>query len=806
MPSSTTGSTQSKLLTPPFLTYGCWPLLLSYSGGLICAAWELNGPQLIYSIIALTLLSLIGRHQLPQQLHNLPLWLGLLALGVVNYTQALHPEATNLDSLLGDGALTIRGQVIRIDPQPDRWRMDINLRQLSHKDQQAAATGRIRIQVGDDSTPPQPGDIIVCRTKLRKPRRFGLPGEFNYPRHLANAGIRYTGYLTHGDDIAILYQPHSIWTTRPAITIERWRHQLGQVISQQLPIDNHAHLLSLTLGEKSRLSSDQRQRLARLGLSHLFSISGLHLGLLAAMLYLLINNLYRRSSRLLLWQPAQTIVPLLTLPGLFFYLLLSGGALPTLRATVLTGLAALIVWRQRHTPPIQLLGLVALIILTVKPLALFSASFQLSFCGVAALMLCLPRWQQRFDHRWQRWLILPMVSTTVATLATAPVALWHFHLLAPAALLSNLIAIPIIGLVTLPLALIGTILFSINPICGQIPLRLANQLINSCLTLADHLDSVPLTAHQLYLSPIEHLQIATVCLIALLLTAGARRAARHLTGIAMLTLAFYTIVAPPVAPLRLTTFSVGQGESLLLQRGAENYLIDGGGLYSPTFDVGERLLAPSLGQLGVHHLDAVILSHDHPDHRKGLIYILRHFSVEQFWCSVPRDQLHSSLQHVLAEKNIEIRVFNGGWTTIDQPPRRFHVFLSPQPSNMNNQSLVIYAAIGNDGLLLCGDLEKGGVQQLLQHPVPGPVQLLKLPHHGSRHSHPQQLLKQLAPHWAVASVGYGNRYRFPNQAVIDAVKEIDAQLIRTDRDGTVQFTSHGQGWQQRPLASPLPWP
>ncbi|MCD6526272.1 MAG: DNA internalization-related competence protein ComEC/Rec2 [Desulfuromonas sp.] len=782
---------------------GVWPLLTSYVVGLLLAN-RLLTPQLWILPTAATAVSLIISYYTTRLPRALPVWFIVLALGTASYPHALQPAGSNLDPHLNIPSLIISGRVLQIDPQPGRWRMDVAIEELAgvgSNGKRATATGRVRIQVADNNGQPQPGDRICFRSKLRRPRRFGLPGEFDYPRHLANEGIRYTGYLSSGDSIANL---GPISTFDPTLTIARWRNKLGRSMASQLSEDS-AYLLSLTLGEKTRFSSPQRQRLARLGLSHLFSISGLHLGLLATLLYALFNRLYRRSTTLMLRQPAQLMVPLLTLPWLLFYLLLSGGSLPTLRALLLIALAALVLCRQRHTPPIQLLGLVALLILLMQPLALFSVSFQLSFCGVAALMLCLPSQQKQLKHRWQRWLLLPPLATLVATLATAPIALWHFHLLAPAALLSNLFAIPLIGLLTLPLALCGTLLFALNPAAGLPCLQLAQRLIDGCLHLAERVAVGPFSAHHLYLNNPELLAIAVLCLVILCLIARQRRLATRLAGAAVLMFSIYALLAPTPAALQLIPFSIGQGDSLLLQRfGHENYLIDGGGLYSPTFDVGERLLAPSLGQLGVHHFKAVILTHDHPDHRKGLIYILRYFNVDQFWCSLPVNELHWSLQQVLQERRIPVRIFAAGWITIDEPPTPLSIYAAPQPKNMNDRSLALYAACRNDGLLLTGDLEQAGVSQLLAQPLPGPVQVLKLPHHGSRRSLPDQLLPQLKPQWAIASVGYNNRYGFPHSQVIEAVSRCGAQLIRTDRHGSVKFSSDGNGWRMTPFVPALP--
>ncbi len=127
----------------------------------------------------------------------------------------------------------------------------------------------------------------------------------------------------------------------------------------------------------------------------------------------------------------------------------------------------------------------------------------------------------------------------------------------------------------------------------------------------------------------------------------------------------------------LVLFSVGQGESVLLQDGrGRAVLVDGGGLYSDTFDVGERLLAPALAELGVASLDAVVLTHDHPDHRKGLLFILDQIPVGEFWSGRPLDQLDRSLRRTIAANDIPFRTHSQGWAMIPFGQAPLQVFSS----------------------------------------------------------------------------------------------------------------------------------
>ncbi|MBW2185756.1 MAG: DNA internalization-related competence protein ComEC/Rec2 [Deltaproteobacteria bacterium] len=795
---------------------GIWLVLTGYSSGLIFSAAIPAAHHLLNHTFALSVALIFSLYIISKR-HSLPLWPIITALsftlGFCAYATSISPPAatTDLSGFANNQCVTITATVVRIEPQQGRWRMDVSMENITSQQRTTQAVGTLRVQVGrkqTGKTEPSPrtstilpGDHITFRAKLRKPRRYGLPGEFNYPEHLARSHIYMTAFVDQENSMVRLPQQ-----TEPSLRcrIERWRIALGDQISAYYSPQHAAYLLSLTLGQKSRFSPEQREQLANYGISHLFSISGLHLGLIASLIYLLLNRLYRSSEQLMLWLPAQMAVPLLTLPPLLFYLSLSGSALPTVRAALLTCITVAALISYRATPPLTLLALVATAILAYDPLALFSASFQLSFAGVGALIYCLANKKRAVNSVVDKWLIVPLTATIIATIATTPIALCHFHTFAPAGVLCNIIAIPLIGVLTVPVALLATLTLPALPQFSLTLFDICLWLIDTTLNISSSLAQGPLAGTFAYLSPTQHGALILCALAALtFFVHQTRRTLLLLSASTVMFIAPYFYAIP--APLEFTPFSVGQGESLLLRLGKKkSYLIDGGGFYKQSFDVGKQLLAPALGTLGVKHFDAVILSHDHPDHRKGLIHILRHFNVDQFWSSIPVKQLHWSLQKVLKEKRIPTRLFAANWTNIAlEGETLLDIFVPPDDTaKMNDRSLVVLARYKNDGILLTGDLEQHGVTQLLNGPLLSPITALKLPHHGSRRSRPRTLVNETQAKITIASVGFNNSYHFPHPETIAAVDENQAILIRTDRDGTVRLESFGDGWQQQPLAQP----
>ncbi|NOY13775.1 MAG: MBL fold metallo-hydrolase [Deltaproteobacteria bacterium] len=325
-------------------------------------------------------------------------------------------------------------------------------------------------------------------------------------------------------------------------------------------------------------------------------------------------------------------------------------------------------------------------------------------------------------------------------------------------------------------------------------------MLENTVHIVDWLLAIPgFSGQYLFLARWQYLAVGLLLLPVILFAQPVMSSGRrYFVAICLLPALFFAVLPMLTAGgISLYMFSVGQGESLLLTNDAQQaLLVDGGGLYSDRFDVGKRLLAPALGELGIHHLSAVLLTHDHPDHRKGLIFILRHFPVDEFWSGIAFAELHPQLQAVLREKAIPVRRFPAGWSEINSWSRTpLQLFRGPDRISKNDSSLVLYLPDPLGGLLLTGDLEKKGVGRLLAAGLPGPVSLLKLPHHGSRHSDTEHLIDRLQPQSCLVSAGYQNRYGLPARQLVNYLKQQCIPLYRTDIVGTIRVRKLADHWQ-----------
>lgn len=734
----------------------------------------------------------------------LSLFIIFLLIANLRYASLLLPreELLYIDQLARK--VTIAGTIKNIRQVAEgRSQLDLSVDSVMSQSQQIqfhrSLLVRLYLEQGEDSL--LPGDVLRLKSRLRVPRMFGSPGEFNWPRYLVSQRIDMTTWVESSVDLELLKKG----SDGPKRLMSGWRRAIAKAVQTNMSETRAQLTRALLLGEGQVLPDDARKIFSKSGVSHLFAISGLHLGLIALLSYRLLFFVYCCFTRLLSWQPPQRILPLFIVPILFIYLSFTGDAVSTRRAFALAALGAVfLIWRY-YVNPLNLLISLALLSLLANPLLLWQAGWQLSFAGATGILLWRRWWQHKSIAGQPVYLRFPaqlFLVTLAAMLATLPLVLMNFHLVAPAGIMANLVSVPIITLCVLPIGLLGLLIFPVNSQIAVLIFQCCGLILESLLKLVGWFVAIPGFDGKIkFLSCCQYLAVG-LAILALFMVSQGQITKKHFgLGFACVFLAagLWQLPLGSSTAISLTMFSVGQGESLLLRnRFGQSVLIDGGGLYGQRFDVGERLLAPALGELKVAQLDAVVLTHDHPDHRKGLIYLLDNYPVRKFYTGHQLSELYPSLNHALLRNNTTVEIVESGWRRLSfwEQGDLFIYHGVKEGLSENNSSLVVYLRAGHgEGLLLTGDLEQDGILELLSHPLPGPVTLLKLPHHGSQHSLIDRLVDQLEPENCLVSVGYQNRYHLPARQVIAALKERNIPLYRTDAVGTIEAQLLENKWQ-----------
>ena len=458
------------------------------------------------------------------------------------------------------------------------------------------------------------------------------------------------------------------------------------------------------------------------------------------------------------------------------------------------------------------IGAAASVLLLHAPAAIFDVSFQLSFASVIGLGLfarfLLPATPTPRRPGWRRvslWLRQSVSASVAACLVTMPIVAHHFGEITPAAPLGNLALVPVVELVVLPCGLVGAVLALVHPSLGALPLLAAGLATRLALLLADifrrfapvMLVRLPNGGETVLLAG------AAACLLQALALRSRRRkrwfaAAALAASLAASSLLVRDVIRRTRNDLRVTFLDVGQGDSALIE-GPQGFtaLIDGGGCFNGRFDPGARIVEPVLRAAGIGRLDLVVLSHPHPDHMNGLLRILERFPVGVLWSSGDdgHNPVYGELLALAEARHVQTpapgALAHGGLVVEAVGPwLAGHIGVPPGLST-NDASLVVRLAYARRRVLFTGDIGHGGEAELLDRRASGAslaADLLKIPHHGSRHASGGEFLAAVAPSLAVASAGRFNRFGLPSPAALERYKRRNIDVRRTDRDGAVTVT------------------
>jgi len=662
------------------------------------------------------------------------------------------------------------------------------------------AGGRLLLTVRAVTRDWERGDRLIARVRLRPPRNFGNPDEFDYEQFLARRAIYTTGYSHSDRDWQRLPRRHGLgWR-------DSMRSRAVAALEQVAPDHLRPVAAALLLGDGASIPIDIRERYARAGVSHVLAISGLHIGLIAGGMYGACRWLLARSEFVLLTLNVPKLATLASLPPALAYAAIAGFSAATLRAAIMLALflSALLLDRPRHWP--AAIALAAAAVCAASPGAVFEASFQLSFAAVIAIVGGGRPLRDAYDrraerrlvrlyaprrHAIERWLVLSQGVTVLALLATAPLTLHHFQQFSAVGLVSNFFVVPITGMAAVSVGLAAVLVTPILPGIGAALFGLCCLFLDAGDAMVAFFAALPGSA--MHLPTPGWAEIATYhALLASFLVRPPRLRA-FVTGAVVLAAAMQWAswaAERDGDELRMTFVSVGQGDCTLIEfPGGHVMLVDGGGL-SATFDVGERVIAPLLLRRKIRTVDTVVLTHPDYDHFGGLAYVVERFGPTEIWTngSLGRGQLfeeyrrrseNSPARAVVVRRGFE-RSFAGVVVRALHPP-------VGQAGPTNDASVVLQLSYGPMRALLTGDVERVGEALIARHAIDPRSAILKVPHHGSRTSSSDLLLDAVRPSIAIASSGFRNRYGMPHRTVVDRYRRRGVELLRTDVDGAVEI-------------------
>ena len=349
----------------------------------------------------------------------------------------------------------IEGRIVAIDrSNSDALRLTLDrvvLKNLGPK--QTPAKVRVSLHGKQGFFTPEPGLTVILTGHLSPPGGPVEPGGFDFQRHAWFQRIGAVGYTRTPVLVLTAHEGGDFW-----LGVYRLRRQIASAVQSQMSVRAGAFAAAITTGDRSGIEKNVLETLRASNLAHLLAISGLHMGLLTGFVFALVR------LALVVWgAQAKKLAAIAALFAGAFYLLLSGGNVATERAFIMVAVMLLAVLLDRRAINLRAVALAALIVLTLRPEAIYGPGFQMSFAATTALVVVYGSLRARdwSNSRWPRWLRYVggvALSSLVAGMATAPIAAAHFNQVPHYGLLANMLSVPVMGLVIMPAAVLAALL------------------------------------------------------------------------------------------------------------------------------------------------------------------------------------------------------------------------------------------------------------------------------------------------------------------------------------------------------------
>ena len=582
------------------------------------------------------------------------------------------------------------------------------------------------------------GDKVKIKGTLKLPSKNTVPNLFNYRKYLNNNNIYY---ILTASEITKIKNNTKILT--------HYKNKLQKYINRKKA---HTYLNIFILSNKNDLDKEVLNSYQVNGLSHLFSISGMHITLLLGTILKLLDKVsYNRYYKYIF-----------LIIILIIYMYLTDFTPSILRSGIMFILLTLNKLFNFKIKTKNIIMLTFIIIVLINPYYIYNLGFQLSYL-ISFYLIIFAHIINKHKNYFKKLFITSLISFLVSF----PIIISNYYQVNLLSILINLLFVPIISYIVLPLAFItlilptDSLLILTMDILEGISLSLTN--INYLL--------LELPKPSIYLIIIYY---ATITLLLI----------NKKCFISLLTTIFIHKISINFNPnMEILFLDVSQGDSILLHypHNKYNILIDTGGNYN--YEISKNIIIPYLKSKGINKIDYLILTHGDYDHMGESINLIENFKVEKviFNCGEFND-LEKELIKVLEKKKIKY------YSCIKElyiDKNKLQFLNTKEYDNENDNSSVIYFNYYNYKFLFMGDASTEREKDILEKYNLKDVDFLKVGHHGSNTSSSEEFINSINPKYSLISVGKNNRYGHPNKEVLDTLN--DSKIYRTDQDGSIMF-------------------
>jgi competence protein ComEC len=724
------------------------------------------------------------------------------------------PDENHLQFYNGKGTVEIGGLVAQ-DPEIGEKTIQLRLsaREIRLDGESHNISGTALLFVPQYSTYTY-GDVLRVRGTLEEPPELD---DFDYK-----------GYLAHQGIYSVIYYPEvEVLETGKGFKPLEWvyslRNRLSQTVAEVLPEPQASLAQGIILGIRGNIPSSVKTDFINTGTAHILAISGQNLSIVAGMLVSLGIWLFGRRRYFYIW---------LSLSIIWLYTLLTGMHPPVVRGAIMASLflAADLLGRQRSA--ITALFFAAAVMVGISPQVLWDASFQMSFMAMAGLIFVFPLIQALGRKTIGAVLGEDGVAVSIANFVTdsfsvslgTVIAVWpliayYFGIISWVAPVATFFALPALTGIIITGALAGLLGLIALPVAWVIG-WVAWLFLSYMLLVVKAFAAVPFVEVAQVDTTIIWVYYSALILVVWLSTnrnkmakvtewlkAGidksfnvvARLPKKWAVPPLLVAAILVSVMAATMPDGRLHTsfLDVGEGDAILIQKGSQQILVDGGP--SP------QAIALALGKempFWDRTIDLVILTHPHADHITGLVEVLHRYRVKQVLSTdlEYESPIYDEWLRLLKEEDIGYTLAQAGQQIDFGSDVKLQV-LNPQTpiltgteSDIDNNSIVLRLETGEVSFLLTADIMREAEFELVARRANLTSTVLKVAHHGSATSTTKEFLAVVNPRLAVISVGKENPFGHPSSEVIDRLKENLGQenIYRTDEDGTIEFITDGE--------------
>jgi competence protein ComEC len=757
--------------------------------------------------------------------------IGCLCLGAMRLINFEQPRSDDIRNFIGEERrlATIHGSVITkpyvnknegwafskfkyTDPTSSFY---LKLGEVEAVNGWAKVSGVVRVQVDEPVLGLKEGDYIQAYCWLSRFGKATNPGQFDVAKYLARRNVFVAASVHSRDAIEVLQSGSADFFVK----IKRKAREIAkQALLGDSSIEegNKGLLEALLLGYRGNIDNKTYEAFRKTGLLHFISLSGLHLGIFAGIVWWLCKTagLLKRGRAIV------CIIAICT------FLLIVPPRAPTLRAAIIVFVFCISFFFRRYSSPINTLSLAAIVLLLIRPTDLFEAGWQLSSASVLGILLFCQRilfflYEKLTGRSWLADLpktrpffqivpkpgpyALQLLSTGIAAwLSSAGILLYHFYTINPLTSIWTVIVFPFIaGILTFGyLKIILSFLLPSAAMALGVIVNLLSDLLIWVVKLFAQVDfsqiligHVPVTVIILYYGfvlfaffiyfrrPLIKKAICTAMVLAMILFLGVTQWQRTHRD-----------------ELEMVCLDVGHGQAILAQLpGKANILFDAGSLHKS--DIGRRIVAPFLDYSGINRIDSIIISHNDVDHINGIPEIVEHCKVEHvyandaFFSKTDKWGTAKFLEKSLSKKGFEIHRL-GKELNLHSNARVKIVWPNEQINTTgelsdNDKSMVCLIEFAGTKILLCSDIEKFAQVELLRLYPDLKADVVIVPHHDSRKTAEQHFLEKLDAEILICSCSRSdyrkNREIKPqNKIKWLCTAEHGAVVICVDKDGMIR--------------------